>query len=282
MRILVVYKQSNLEIYSRSSRLERSPSAHAELKHGHDAHADTVAIVRAALAKEKTVWVRRDRVKHFDEARFDLIVTVGGDGTLLTVAPFLRRVPVLAVNSAPKVSVGYFAVANARNVASWVKRIAAGSVVPDKIQRLAVSCDDKSIGPPALNDVLFSHPQPGATTRLVIRGPKARGWEAQKNSGVWISTAAGSHGALGSAGGKRLPLRGKSLQYLVREPYMERDTYRQLGGSIAPGERLLLESRMPSALLSFDGWAEAFTVPFGAQIAFTHHEFPLLLFAPEA
>ena len=135
---------------------------------------------------------------------------------------------------------------------------------------MAVSCEDKVLGPPVLNDVLFCHPQPAATTRLVIRGPNARRWEAQKNSGVWISTAAGSHGALGSAGGKRLPLRDKSLQYIVREPYMERDHYPQLAGAIFPGQRLQLESRMPKALLSFDGWAEVSSVAFGAQITFLH------------
>ena len=56
MRILVVFKQSNLEIYSKSARLERSPKAHAELRGGHDAHERTLQAVRDALIAHETTW----------------------------------------------------------------------------------------------------------------------------------------------------------------------------------------------------------------------------------
>jgi NAD+ kinase len=36
---------------------------------------------------------------------------------------------------------------------------------------------------------------------------------------VWVSTAAGSTAGIRSAGGRRMPITSKRLQYLVREPY---------------------------------------------------------------
>ena len=46
--------------------------------------------------------------------------------------------------------------------------------------------------------------------------------ESQKSSGVLISTAAGSHAWIKSAGGKILPLESTKFEYLVREPYYGR------------------------------------------------------------
>jgi NAD+ kinase len=43
--------------------------------------------------------------------------------------------------------------------------------------------------------------------------------EAQRSSGLWIATAAGSTAGIRSAGGRRMPLTSRRIQFLVREPY---------------------------------------------------------------
>jgi NAD+ kinase len=69
----------------------------------------------------------------------------------------------------------------------------------------------------AFNDVLIAHRNPAAMTRYRLTVGAAP--EDQRSSGLWVSTAAGSTAGIRSAGGRRMPITSKRLQYLVREPY---------------------------------------------------------------
>ena len=85
---------------------------------------------------------------------------------------------------------------------------------------MQVEIDGVPVYSRVLNDVLFSHPIPAATTRYAIRRDGRA--EEQRSSGVWIATAAGSTAAIHSAGGKILPITSQRLQFVVREPYEKR------------------------------------------------------------
>jgi len=277
-RVLVVYKRSNLDILELTA--EDRAAAERVFRRGHDTHARSIAAVRAALdgLNAKQTWLRRDKLRPFAESRFDLVLTVGGDGTLLSVAQHLHKVPALALNSAPKDSVGYFAAVNADSVGDYVNDIFAGRRTPQAITRLGVWIHGAPAGPPALNEVLYAHPAPAATTRFAIRPPGERGYEEQKTSGLWVATAIGSTGAIGSAGGKLCDPASDSLQYIVREPYSEGRPYRHTRGFLTPRQKLRLESRMPLSVLYFDGWSVTVPVRFGALVEFGVHATPLYLF----
>ena len=78
--------------------------------------------------------------------------------------------------------------------------------------------------------------------------------ETQKSSGVWFASAAGSTAAIRSAGGRRLPLRSRRLQYLVREPYIADGPGLSLGkGLVAPGAHVELTSKTRQGRLYIDG-----------------------------
>jgi NAD+ kinase len=228
----------------------------------------------------KQTWVRRDKLRPFAESRFDLALTVGGDGTLLSVAQYLRETPALALNSAPKDSVGYFAAVKADSVADYVRDILAGHLQPAPITRLGVWLNGEPVGPPALNEVLYAHPAPAATTRFALCAPGKRSFEEQKTSGLWVATAAGSTGAIGSAGGEIFPLESDALQYVVREPYLDRRPYRYTHGRMGPRQKLRVTSRMPLSAVYFDGWVVMVPVRFGAALEFARHHAPLYLFRP--
>jgi NAD+ kinase len=206
-----------------------------------------------------------------------LVVTVGGDGTLLAASHWVTGAALLGVNSAPRSSVGYLTFARRANVARILTRIAAGTLLPQSVARLEIELEGKLL-PPALNDVLVAHEQPAATSRYRLR--LGRRVEEQRSSGLWIATAAGSTAGIRSAGGQATPLISRRLQFRARELYRVRDREAALdSGFVEPGEELVVESAMEAGWLFPDGARLATRFPFGARAVFRVAEQPLRLFA---
>ena len=119
-RAVVVYKHSALALGGgpRGAGMRALPrTARAALRDSHAAHQAGLREVLAALAEAGIEVTARFRSDVRRRLRGDLVVTVGGDGTLLDAAGWVRDEPVLAVNSAPGYSVGVFTGADARTVA---------------------------------------------------------------------------------------------------------------------------------------------------------------------
>ncbi|PPD73859.1 hypothetical protein GOBAR_DD29221 [Gossypium barbadense] len=141
----------------------------------------------------------------------DLVVTVGGDGTLLQASHFLDdSIPVLGLNSDPT---------QAEEV---LDGFLEDQIVPSKLSRISVSVNSKVLPTCALNDILIAHPCPATVSRFSF---KIRGDDETcsplvncRSSGLRISTAAGSTAAMHSAGGFPMPILSRDLQYMVREP----------------------------------------------------------------
>jgi NAD+ kinase len=259
-RVLVVHKKSAYQIYVRERRHPRVASllrggspAVAGLMRAHRDHMQTLKVARQALRAlgARAVFRSRSDPSHHDG--FDLVVTIGGDGTLLWASQMVGGdCPVVAINSAPKDSVGYFCAGSSVDLADVLAGALSGRLPETRLTRMQVEIDGLPVYSRVLNDVLFSHPIPAATTRYAIRrGSRA---EEQRSSGVWIATAAGSTAAIHSAGGKVMPITSQRLQFLVREPYEKRGVrYRVVRGTVGPGDRLEIESHMRSGRLYIDG-----------------------------
>ena len=210
------------------------------------------------------------------DARF--VVSVGGDGTLLTASHFIRTGTLLGVNSAPRDSVGYLALARRSTIPRTIDAIAAGSLRPVQVTRLEVSVDGVTLPEPALNDVLFAHQHPAATSRYLVR--LGRQAETHRSSGLWVSTAAGSTAGIRSSGGSIMPLRSRRLQFRARELYRRTGVdFRLASGFLAPGTELVVESQMEAGWLYVDGSRVSYPFPFGARAELRALREPLLLFA---
>jgi NAD+ kinase len=206
-----------------------------------------------------------------------LVVTVGGDGTLLAASQWVTGAAILGVNSAPGSSIGHLALARRADFAGILARIAHGTLHPVPVTRLAVELDGRLL-PPALNDVLLTHARPAATSRyrLSFGGHS----EEHRSSGLWISTATGSTAGIRSAGGRPMPLRSHRLQFRARELYREGSGSAYLAsGFLPPGGELAVESEMEQGFLFLDGARRASRFPFGARALFRAAQEPLLLFA---
>jgi NAD+ kinase len=218
----------------------------------HEDHVGTVAEVERALRACGADVEHIARRADFDEARFALVVTVGGDGTLLRASHNVGRAPVLGVNSAPAYSVGFFCGARKGEVMGAIAAALEGRLAGTVLTRMQVSLGDRVLDARVLNDVLFCHSSPAATSRYLLELGGVV--EEQKSSGFWIGPAAGSTAAQRSAGGAVLPLDSDALQLVVREPYVPDGRPYQLQRILIPADACLrVRSKSRRMRLYIDG-----------------------------
>ena len=281
-RVGVVAKRSAWQIHieeRQDPKLRRLVEEHdatvAPLRASHDAHEGTVREVMAALASvnAEIVFTRRAG-ESFQSAGLDLVVTVGGDGTLLAASHYVDDVPILAINSAPSHSVGFFCGARNGEAKAAITAAMRGTLRRTVLTRMKVTLNGVIVAGRVLNDALFCHASPAATSRYILELGEVS--EQQKSSGIWIGPAAGSTAAQRSAGGRVLPLTSKQLQLVVREPYTPHGERYTLRHALIPqGSALLVRSKMHDAKLFFDGPESVADVAFGDVITFAEADRPL-------
>lgn len=272
-RILVAYKKSRyqrLVVENRDSAiadlLERDHISVQHLERSHRFHRRSVDDIVDHLDAEGVNYDLKYRgdIDAIDD--YELVIAVGGDGTVLDLSHRLDDTPILAINSDPDSSVGYFSAGTAYDFPRLFEAIVDDDIAPVELRRFHVRIDGVRRGPPVLNDVLVSHPNPAAVTSYFLK-IGAHPAEAQKSSGIWISTAAGSTAAIRSAGGLVLPFDSDHLQYLVREPFPPREGgYRFLKGIHPAHEPLEVISGMRKGVIFIDGPHLSFDFPIGATL----------------
>ncbi len=262
--ITVVYKESQLQVVRRAyPRLTRQQQRllQRRLAPSHDAHQRTVETVRRVLraARLSCVTLSRASVRAIEPAA--LVIAVGGDGTFLRTAHFLRETPILGVNSDPRHSRGAFCCCDASTFAATLERWLCGGLPIVALHRLALAINGRRVRELILNDLLLTHGNPAATMRYVLQ--VGRRSEAQISSGLWVSTAAGSTGAALSAGGRPLPLASRQMQFVVREPYpKDRVRYRLTRGVLPGGTRVAVTSLVSGGAVYLDGPAVQYPLAF--------------------
>jgi NAD+ kinase len=210
-------------------------------------------------------------------AAADLVVSVGGDGTVLSSSHYVRGGAMLGVNSAPGDSVGHFCSARRSDFDKKLDDILRDNLRPKKLARLAVSVGKRLLPEFALNDVLIAHKCPAATTRYIIKvGDQS---EEHRSSGVWISTAAGSTAGILSAGGRVMSRGSRRMQYLIRELYREPGrSYKLTRGLLGEGDKIVVASKMPEGELYLDGSRTMYRFQFGARATVRLAESDLRIF----
>ncbi len=283
--VLVVYKKSAYQRFVLEKKDARVQKLLADddptvrrLRDAHDSHVGTVEEARAILKKLGAKATYRHLPKGQRIGHYDLVVTLGGDGTLLWASHSVGKdIPMVAINTAPDDSVGYFCAGTRSNLEHVLGRALAGRLRATSLTRMQVELEGKVLSERVLNDTLFSHECPAATTRYLIRHGDLE--EEHKSSGVWVGPAAGSTAAQRSAGGKVLPLKSERLQFVVRELYEPHGEHqlRLLKGLVEPGESLELRCKVPSGRLFLDGPHRMHDVSLGAVVRFRRSSEPLTL-----
>ena len=281
-RVRVVYKRTTLQRFEArgddrvKTLLAIGDRSVERLESAHSAHLETLERTKRFLLGRGIEATFAHEVRGL-ASRWDLVVTLGGDGTLLWSSHLVDgQTPMLSVNSAPMASVGYFAGASRDAVEEGLAAALEGRLRATRLTRMEVRVDGEVRHRRVLNDVLWCHASPAATTRYLIRHGDVE--EEHRSSGAWVGPAAGSTAAQRSAGGRVLPLRSKKLQYVIREPYQPRDTrFRLVKGLVAPDDALIIKSKIRDGRLFFDGAQKVAEIDVGAEIVMRRSPEPLQL-----
>lgn len=246
--------------------LERGHRSVARIGPAHEDHLASLRLVRRELRARGIAITERRALPKAGVRGFDLVVSVGGDGTLLESSHgILDRTPVLGVNSAPAFSVGFLTGCRAPTFAQTLDDLLADRLPPAEVVRLRVSIGRRTLREPVLNDVLFCADNPAVTTRYHLTWGDEQ--ELQRSSGLWVATPAGSTAAFRSAGGQPLALHRTAFAFVVREAYAPPGAQVRIQrGELESSEVLTVECRIDGASVFLDGSHRRRPVPFGEKL----------------
>lgn len=283
-KIIVVSKQTTYSKIINDDINFEDKNIISRWRESHDKHYESLDIVNKAANKFGTVFDIEVSNSGFiaDLSEVALIITVGGDGTLLGASHNVNNtIPILGVNSDPETSVGFFCTSIAQNVEENINQVMDNDFKYTILTRMLVKKNGTIVADRILNDVLFCHTNPATTSSYILEkkcGKYSLVKESQKSSGFWIGPAAGSTGARRSAGFDPMLLDSKMLQLCVRELYHR--PYQ------APGIRMMeidegcsvhANSKMFSSALYIDGDHKIVPVSLGDEVSFEKSNDPLLL-----
>lgn len=279
--ILVFYKASAYEIYlSQRLNILGKKINPVVLKHirrsrqAHQRHYASLQRIEEILKKYKIPYVKRCRGKTLDLRPYDVVMTVGGDGTFLEAARGIRSQLIVGINSDPEYSVGKLCVAAAHNFEDILQSILEDNFKTMTLPRLRLKLEKQKMFVDVTNDILVCHKNPAMMCRYYLK-VEARA-EVQRSSGVWISTAAGSSGAIQSAGGKVLKIDEKKFQYMPRELYDgNKGRYRLNGGVLNLKETISVISLMSGGVVFVDGAHVSFPFEHGSTLKISCSPIPV-------
>ena len=176
MKVLLIRKPTNLEQHGES--VERHVGLKSEhhnlLERSHQEHYECLYEVRRQLENAGLPYSEIERSTRKPVSKFDAVVTVGGDGTLLTASHRVETtdLPILGIRSSAA-SVGYLCAGDIRHVADLVKRLAADQLsfkARARIRARVRSAVDGAVIEtfPILNDFLYTNANPASTTRYQL------------------------------------------------------------------------------------------------------------------
>lgn len=219
MNVLVVYKKSQYSFYSVSP--EEHVRAFAEsddpdATQWHEDHVVHEASLKHVLATLEERCIRFDMVhrSHMaDTSKYDLVIAVGGDGTVLDAGHRVLDTPVLGVNSNPGPSLGHYCACTAENFRETLDNL--DTLPRNRFPRLEAVIDGKVVPELALNEAMFAHQNFSATTSYRLNG------ERHRDSGIVACAAGGSTAFMKFQGGEIMQLDDDRIQYKLHAKAMK-------------------------------------------------------------
>ena len=263
MKVLIVYKKSFLETHPGVKGMAHLAAADRERLVRADAeNRRALGDVTAHLARRGIDFQAVYRGTIAARRRYDLVISLGGDGTFFAAARYIKDTPILGINSDPANSLGLWTCSDRSDFRDPLEQALAGAIKPTRIHRMAIAINGKLVREQAFNDVLVAHKNPAAMTRYRLSVGAVQ--EDHRSSGVWVATAAGSTAGIRSAGGRRMPISSKRLQYLVREPYSWPQRHYRLPRGFA--SRLSLQTLTVGMGLWIDGSRIRYDLELGDRV----------------
>ncbi|MCS7124205.1 MAG: NAD(+)/NADH kinase [Candidatus Bathyarchaeota archaeon] len=186
-----------------------------------------------------------------EDMKTDLIITIGGDGTILRACVAIPKPepPILSINMGVR---GFLTEVPPKDAFTAIDKCLKGDFVTEKCVKLSASAGDKKF-PDALNEVLITVDEPVKLMYAKILKDEEHVLDCQAD-GVIIATPTGSTGYSLSAGG---PVLDPSIEAFVLTPICSLSVLRSI---IFPTEsKIIMEILRPKkVLVVVDGAYRAF------------------------
>ena len=227
----------------------------------------------------KVKVIERKFVPNFLFSEDDMIVVVGQDGLVANAAKYVNGLPILAINPDKARYDGILLPFDVSTFKPTLQNFLNGKGEFKKVT-LAEARTNDGQQLLAFNDLFIG---PGSHVSARYRITHGKKSEEQSSSGIIVSTGAGSTGWLSSlmnmANGIQntfnaahhahveisMPWDTDQLAFVVREPFLSRHSGISLpAGMIREGQKLLIESHMPSYGIIFSDGVEADFIQFNA------------------
>jgi NAD kinase len=243
------------------SLIKSGHAAVSRLTPAHDEHLHSLRCVLSELQRRGIPFdeVRADQLGTKPIGRqYDLVIAVGGDGTVIDAARRLGHAPLLGVKSAAS-SHAHFCMSDARSFPTLLTRILAGELKPVRIMRLRALLDGKPIGNPVINEI-FAENASGTASYILRIGEHE---EAQMSDGLMIGPAAGSTAWMSWYGSDIMDIGDRRIQYVVRgpNPWMPLTLKK---GILTSARSLQVISKMTDGYVAVDGRRNSFPFPRGS------------------
>ena len=204
--------------------------------------------VHKLIEKElNPVYFWKNNLSKKDISDIDIVIAMGGDGTVLSASHYLIDKPLLAVNSDPEKSEGALTTINADQLEDKIKEIKLNKWKEEKLERIEVFINNKPLDLLALNEVFIANTKAYLISKYKLRFKEKE--EEQRSSGLIFSTGTGSTAWFKSAHGGPFSPQSKFIKMIVREPYLGRiNKFSMLNTIIYENEEIEVVVIVPSVL----------------------------------
>lgn len=226
--------------------------------------------VKVILDKELFKKVKCDvSFQPLEEVHVDLIITIGGDGTVLMTASRLKKTcPIFSINMG---TLGFLTEVSPHKAIDALEKILNEDFELEKCERITPTINGRKL-PDALNEVLVTSKQPAKLLHFLIKIDE-RTLVSEKADGLLIATPTGSTAYALSAGGAIIDPRVKA--FIITPICPLGFTLKPLIIPLESTVTIKLLKHSTEALLVIDGQFR-YTLPSKAEIKITRSDIPAI------
>ena len=251
--ILIVSKETRFEYLQKNNQLENLDKKKFDnINDDHKRHYNAYNLLIENLRKNQLSfdYIKDKTLGETNFELYELIITLGGDGTFINSCAKIRSQKIIGINSEPRKSIGGLAKFVPSDIINICVKIAKNNLEVDNWDRLCAKVNGKDLDFWAINEILIGKPSIYQTSKLQIKVGNTSGF--CYGNGIIISTQRGSTAFYHSAAGE--PFRYHSFGsfgYTLILPF-------QIKGDIAktsilgPDEKIEISPKRSGHSLIFD------------------------------
>jgi NAD kinase len=201
-QILIVSKETRFEYLQKNNQLENLDKKKCDNIQGdHQRHYFAYDLLIDNLQKHNLNFdfIKDKQLAQTDFGLYDLVITLGGDGTFINSCAKVVSQKIIGINSEPRKSVGGLASFVPSDIPGLCHQIATGNLQIENWDRLCAKINGVELPFWAINEILVSKPNIYQTSKLHIAAQDSEAF--CYGNGILVATQRGSTAFYQSASG---------------------------------------------------------------------------------